>query len=435
MSAGTVALLGVLVFGWAVTSGALARRNVTGPLVFAVAGYLLANPTWGPVPVDVETSSIHAVAEVTLALLLFTDAARVNVHELRADVGLPVRLLAVGLPLSVAAGSVVAGWFFDLPWGLALFLGASLAPTDAALSIQVINDERIPMRLRRALNVESGLNDGIATPIVSIALAVAASQLGDVSESVSIELDTALLELGLGVVVGVLVGALGVLALNQASRHGWIAPGGRRLATLALAGSALMVTLALEGNGFIAAFVAGATFGALADRRVVVLERTNELPELGGELLALVVWFLFGAALLPIAFDHLDGAVVLYAALSLTVVRMLPVVLSLLGAGLDRPTKIFLAWFGPRGLASVVFALLAVEELGEGNEALDVALAAVALTVGASILFHGVSAGPGGRQYLRRERADHVTGPRARSGVLVLSRRDHGSHGPDGGRR
>jgi NhaP-type Na+/H+ or K+/H+ antiporter len=419
MSADTVAVLAVLVFGWAVISGALARRNVTGPLIFATAGYVVGNPNWGPMPVDVEASSIHLLAEVTLALLLFTDAARVNVREVRADAALPVRLLGVGLPISLVTGAVIAGSLLDLPWGLALFLGAALAPTDAALSVQVINDERIPMRLRRSLNVESGLNDGIATPIVTVALAVAASQLGHTTETVSFELGTALRELGIGAGIGALLGGVGAVALNRATRVGWIAPGGRRLAALALATSALAVTLALDGNGFIAAFVAGAAFGAFADRHALDLERINELPELGGELLALVVWFLFGATLLPIAVEHLDGPVVLYALLSLTAVRMVPVALSMLGAGLDRPTTTFLAWFGPRGLASVVFALLAIEELGETDEAAKLAVAAVALTVAASILLHGVTAGPGGRRYVQHEHPDPTTGPRARQSALV----------------
>jgi NhaP-type Na+/H+ or K+/H+ antiporter len=419
MNAELVATLAVLVFAWATLSGALARRNVTGPLIFATAGYLLGNPDWGPMPVDVEAASLHIVAEVTLALLLFADAARVNLRELRADAALPVRLLGIGLPLSVATGAVIAGLLFDLPWGLALFLGASLAPTDAALSVQVINDERIPMRLRRSLNVESGLNDGIATPIVMLSIAVAASQLGHVTESVSVDLGTAVRDLAVGAAIGALLGGAGAVALNLATRHGWIAPGGRRLAALALATGALAMTLALEGNGFIAAFVAGAAFGALADPQALDLERVNELPELGGELLALVVWFLFGATLLPIALGHLGGRVVLYALLSLTVVRMVPVALSMLGTALDRPTIAFLAWFGPRGLASVVFALLAIEDLGATDEATKLAIAAVALTVAASILLHGLTAGPGGRRYVQLEQADPTRGPQARLGALT----------------
>jgi NhaP-type Na+/H+ or K+/H+ antiporter len=420
MTTTAVAAIAGLVFGWAVVSGALGKRSVTGPLVFATAGYLLSNPGWGPVPIDGETSSIHVIAEVTLALLLFSDAARVNVGTLRHDPALPVRLLGVGLPLAVVAGAVLAAVVFDLPWALALFLGAALAPTDAALSVQVINDERVPMRLRQALNVESGLNDGIVTPIVSVALAIAASQLGEVSESLSVELGSALLELGIGAAIGAVVGVGGATVLTIASRRDWIAPGGRRLAVLALALSGFAVALSVDANGFIAAFVAGAAFGAAVEREDgdVDVERSSELPELGGELLALVVWFLFGAALLPMALEHLSVQLVLYTALSLTVVRMVPVALGMVGGGLDRPATAFLAWFGPRGLASVVFALLAIEQLGDANDAANVAVAAVALTVAASVVLHGLTAGPGGR-LVQHEHGDERTGPRARSSGLV----------------
>ena len=199
MTESTIAVLALLVLGWAAVSGALARHDITGPFVFAVAGYVLANPDWGPLTVDVDATAVHVVAEVTLALVLFSDAVRVNLAELRRDLSIPVRLLAIGLVLSVVLGGLFAGWILvGLPWALAGFVGAALAPTDAALSVEVINDERIPLRVRRALNVESGLNDGIATPIVVFMLAVAASQLGIVSDSVSIEIGAAAAGAGRG---------------------------------------------------------------------------------------------------------------------------------------------------------------------------------------------------------------------------------------------
>jgi sodium/hydrogen antiporter len=399
----TTLTLALLVLGWAIVSGALARHNITGPLVFAVAGYLLANPEWGPLDIDVEAGSVHVVAEVTLALVLFSDASRVDVTELRRDVWLPARFLAIGLPLSVAFGSLLAAVFFDVPWALAGFIGAALAPTDAALSAQVINDERVPMRLRRVLNVESGLNDGIATPIVTFMLAVAASQIGVERHSASYEAGQALRELGGGVVVGLIVGFAGAALLVIASHHQWIAPGGRRLATLAVAIASLAAALAIDANGFIAAFVAGITFGAWLNHSEQAPEEVGELPELGGELLALVVWFLFGATLVHVAFDVLDGALVVYAVASLTIIRVLPVALCSVRAGLDRPGVMFIAWFGPRGLASVVFALLAVEELGQASPDVQQAVAAVSLTVLLSVVLHGVTAGPAGRRYAQIE--------------------------------
>ena len=417
MTSATVAVIGLLLFGWAMVSGALARHNVTGPLLFTVVGYLLGNGDWGLLDIDIDTSVIHGVAEAALALVLFSDAARINGGELRRDLGLPVRLLAVGLPLSILAGTLLAGLLFGgLAGGVALLLGAALAPTDAALSAQVIEDDRIPLRLRRALNVESGLNDGIATPLVSVALAAAAATLAGAPHSVSWEVTAAIRELGVGALVGAGLGIGGALAINVSARRQWIAPGGRRLAAFAMAATSFTLAGALHGNGFIAAFAAGLAYGAVLDRARTDLDRSAELPELGGELLGLVVWFLFGAALVPLAFSAFDGVMVAYALLSLTLVRMVPVAIASLRSGLDGASVAFVAWFGPRGLASVVFAVLAVEELGEGSAVTDRAIGAIVLTVLLSVALHGITAGPGGQAYVRREqRASTETAPEPRA--------------------
>ncbi len=417
MTSATVAVIGLLLFGWAMVSGALARHNVTGPLLFTVVGYLLGNGDWGLLDIDIDTSVIHGVAEAALALVLFSDAARINGGELRRDLGLPVRLLAVGLPLSILAGTLLAGLLFGgLAGGVALLLGAALAPTDAALSAQVIEDDRIPLRLRRALNVESGLNDGIATPLVSVALAAAAATLAGAPHSVSWEVTAAIRELGVGALVGAGLGIGGALAINVSARRQWIAPGGRRLAAFAMAATSFTLAGALHGNGFIAAFAAGLAYGAVLDRARTDLDKSAELPELGGELLGLVVWFLFGAALVPLAFSSFDGAMVVYALLSLTLVRMVPVAIASLRSGLDGASVAFVAWFGPRGLASVVFAVLAVEELGEGSAVTDRAIGAIVLTVLLSVALHGITAGPGGQAYVRREqRASTETAPEPRA--------------------
>lgn len=414
MSASTVAVIALLVFVWALLSGVLPRHSVTGPLLFVVAGYLLSNTRWGPLPVHIQTESIHLVAEATLGLILFSDASRINVRELRHDLSLPLRLLGIGLGLSVLIGAVLAAALLaGLPWALAGFVGAALAPTDAALSVQVITDQRIPMRLRRALNVESGLNDGIVTPIVTVMLAIAASQLGVVHETTSSEALDALKAVGVGVGIGVGTGIVGATLISLAARRGWIASGGQRVAALAVAGGAIALALAMEGNAFIAAFVAGLSFGAALDKKVTDLDRINELPELSGEILALVVWYVFGAALLPFAFDAISIQTVGYALLSLTVVRMVPVAISLLRSGLDLASVVFIGWFGPRGLASVVFAVLAVEELGLTGAAAP-AVSVVALTVTLSIVLHGATAAPGGQLYVRQEKGVGPE-PRARS--------------------
>jgi NhaP-type Na+/H+ or K+/H+ antiporter len=411
---GTFAVLALLVLGWSVTSGALSRANINGPLVFTAAGYVLANPGWGPLSVDYDAPSIHAIAEITLALLLFADASRVSIAEVRRDARFPARLLGLGLPLSVVLGSLLAAWLLDdVSWALAGFVGATLAPTDAALSAQVINDDRIPMRIRRVLNVESGLNDGIVTPLVAFTLAVAATELGTAGHT-DPHGGGALLDLAVGVAVGVTVGLGGAFLLALGARRGWMAGGGRRLGALGAALSSFGLAIALGGNGFIAAFVAGIAFGAGWKDESVSVEEVGELPELLGEVMALVVWFLFGAVLVPVAFDDFGVPVLAYALLSLTLVRLLPVALSLLGMGLDRGTILFVGWFGPRGLASVVFALLAVEELGE-TPAVAPAVAVVSLTVLLSVVLHGISAGPLGTRYARSEEGDEAApGPRSR---------------------
>jgi sodium/hydrogen antiporter len=399
MSESAALVVALLIVAWASLSGLLGRHSVTGPLVFVAVGYVAANPDWGPVTVDIELGALHLLAEVTLALVLFSDASRIDLAELRRDLSLPVRLLGIGLPLSIALGGVVAGLMFDsLPWALAGFIGAALAPTDAALSVQVINDERIPTRLRRGLNVESGLNDGLATPIVTLMLALAASQLGLVTESLSFEAGAALGELGIGVVAGIVLGAGGAVLLNVTARRNWIGNGGTRIATLAIGLGAFEAASTFGGNGFIAAFVAGISLGAALRLGAADREQAGELTELGGELLALVVWFVFGAALVPVAIEHADVAVVVYAMLSLTLIRVVPVALSMIGSGLDRSDVLFLAWFGPRGLASVVFAILAVETL-QGAPLLDEAVGVVAMTVAFSVILHGVTAVRPGRRY------------------------------------
>jgi len=418
-------VLALLVLAWVVTSDILARANIPGPLFFTVAGFLIGSHDWKHLTVQVDAPSVHLVAEVTLALLLFADAARVDFSRLRQDIYLPGRLLGIGLPLSVVLGSLLAAWLFDdFTWAVAGFVGATLAPTDAALSAQVINDRRIPMRLRRALNVESGLNDGIVTPVVTFTLAVAAGQLGPEKEGFLGD-GGALLELAVGLVVGLVIGRGSAKLLVFGLRRRWTSTEARGLGTLAAALGSFAVALTFSGNGFIAAFVAGLAFraglgGALLDSDGIggtdgtAADDVVELPELLGEILAFVVWFLFGAALVPIAIDNFDLPLLAYAVLSLTVVRIVPVAASLVGKGLDGRTVLFLGWFGPRGLASVVFALLAIEELGTTGP-VQPAIAAVALTVLMSVVLHGVSAGPLGGWYVRHEQAHDDSGPGPRS--------------------
>jgi NhaP-type Na+/H+ or K+/H+ antiporter len=393
VSVSDLAIVAALVFVWGTLSAKLERFDVTAPITFVLAGLLL---THGPLAVlGVEPSGhlIKGLAEFTLVLVLFSDASRVGLHELRADAGRYLRLLGIALPLTIGLGTLVALALAGTSniW-LALLVGAALAPTDAALGAGMMANPALPARLRRLINVESGLNDGIATPFVSVALAGAATG-GEVAGHGPA---AAAAELGLGVLIGVAVGGAGGLLVNVARRRGWAAEGFFGSAALGLAVCAYASALALSGNGFIAAFIGGLAFGTASGRRgqplVPFVEET-------GALVSLLVWLTFGAVVVVPAVEGLNWQIVLYAVLSLTVLRMVPVALALTGARLDRATIALVGWFGPRGLASVVFALLALEELGRGTAGRAVGV--ITITVLLSVIVHGATADPLATRYAR----------------------------------
>jgi NhaP-type Na+/H+ or K+/H+ antiporter len=291
-------------------------------------------------------------------------------------------------------------------------IAACLAPTDAGLGAVIVNDPSLPRRVRRTLNVESGLNDGIASPVVTLAIALTLREELGASDVVA----DAAWELGIGLVTGLVVALAGGRALVHSRRRGWVAADLTPVAVLVLAVLAYTGALAVDGNGFISAFVAGLAFApsarALGDIRSAEAAASAdagggageeeglplELAELGGQLLGGVVWFFFGAVLIQPVVDQIDATTLLYALLSLTVVRMVPIALSLAGTGLAWPTVAFFGWFGPRGLASLVFGLEAVDELdGVAGEAIPV----IGVSVLISVVVHGGSAGPLARRYSR----------------------------------
>ena len=377
-----------LVLATIVLFGAFAARAgrvfLTAPIVFVTAGYLYTE-VLGVLDLDAEVEPVKVLAEVTLVWLLFADASAVDLRRFRDDLGTQARLLGVALPLTVALGTVLAVTLLDLdPWA-GLLLGAALAPTDAALGAAVMSNPRVPEHIRRTLNIESGLNDGIVTPVVLLAIAGVASANG-IGDAESPE--GALVSLVVGIAVGFAVGAGGGCLMRAAGRRGWLLTELAGPAVLALALLAYSSALLVDGNGFVAAFVGGLLFGRFAGsggaREVAYVEETAGLA-------SMVAWLLLGALVVPTVGEYVGWREALYALLSLTVIRMVPVAVSLLGSGTPRGEVAFIGWFGPRGLASVIFALLALEALH------DVALelvATIALTVVLSVLLHGLSAGP-----------------------------------------
>jgi NhaP-type Na+/H+ or K+/H+ antiporter len=392
VSVSDLAIVAALVFGWGTLSARLERFDVTAPIIFVLAGLLLTHGPLAFLSVTPSKELIKELAEFALALVLFSDASRVGLHELRVDAGLYVRLLGGALPLTIGLGTVLAlALTSDNIW-LALLVGAALAPTDAALGAGMMANPVVPARIRRLINVESGLNDGIATPFVSVSLAGAATA-GEVAGHGPA---AAIAELAVGVLVGVAVGGVGGLLVNAARRRGWAAEGFAGPAVLGLAVCAYASAVAASGNGFIAAFVGGLAFGTTGGRRG---EPLVPFVEETGALVSLLVWLAFGAVAVAPAMEALTWQMVLYAILSLTVIRMAPVTVALAGARLSWATIALVAWFGPRGLASVVFALLALEELG--GSAAHHAVAVITITVLLSVIVHGATADPLAARYAK----------------------------------
>jgi len=403
MEATVVVLVTLTLFVWGVVSKRLERAELTGPIVFVVIGALLA---WsGLVTGPDKPEQLTPLVEITLVWVLFSDAARLPLQKLRRDLGPYVRLLGIGLPLTVGLGWLVAGWLFpQLGIWLALFVGAALAPTDAALGMPVVTNAAVPSRIRQLITVESGLNDGIVTPVVMVAVAGAAAAAGlEHSESPSHPLS----QLLVGAVIGASIGAAGGKLLRWGRRRGIADEDFAGIAVLALALLSYAAAVTVGANGFVAAFCAGLAFGACAGRRgPAELLFVDQM----GSLVSLLVWLLFGAIAVPVMIERIDVATAVYAVLSLTVLRMVPVALALIGAGFDRRTVLFVGWFGPRGLASLVFALLALEALGA---VADEAIAIVTATILLSVAVHGLSAAPLAHRFGRAP-AEPGSDPRGR---------------------
>jgi NhaP-type Na+/H+ or K+/H+ antiporter len=385
--------IALLVLGYAAVSGRLSGSAITPAMVFVAGGVLASEDVLGWLDPTIGSESVRWVAEATLSVVLFSDASRIDLGALRREYVVPLRLLAIGLPLTIVAGVLAAVVALgQLALIEAVLLAIVLAPTDAALGQAVVTDPRVPSRVRQGLNVESGLNDGICVPLLLIAIAIAEAQDGAIGHGAAVHL--VLEEIGYGIVGGVVAGIAAAVVVRVGVGRRLVDP--VWLQVVPVAGAALAYGLAvwLGGSGFIAAFVGGAVFGGL--RREVGGQVTLFLEETGG-LLGAVTFVLFGAVMLVPVLDDLSGGIVLYSLLSLTVVRMVPVGLAMLGSGARRPTVAFLGWFGPRGLASIVFAVILVADADLAHE--SVLLNTIFFTIALSVLLHGLTAAPLAARY------------------------------------
>jgi sodium/hydrogen antiporter len=382
-------ILAVAFVAYALLAGRLDRLSVTAPMVFVVVGGILGPGGADLLKVSFSNETTLAITEITLALLLFADASTVRIRDVEGDASLPSRLLFIGLPLTVVLGTGLALLMEPgIGWAAAALVATILAPTDAALGLAVVTNRAVPGRIRRALNVESGLNDGLATPFVTLFLAIVVSEESSGTEG---WVAAALTQIGLAVAVAILVGLGGGWLVSRASSHGWTSALSEQLAVLALAVLAYTGAVAIGGNGFVAAFVGGLLFGQATQGR---LDGPIEFTETIGLFMSFFVWTLFGALFVgPVLTGNTSWAAIGYAVLSLTVVRMLPVALSLIGLGMQRRTVLFMGWFGPRGLASVVFTLVALEDLTTASPEQSPLVQVATWTILLSVVAHGVTAG------------------------------------------
>lgn len=390
--AGVILYVSICVLGFALVQKKLATTPITGPIIFVALGLLAGSSALGILEVgttDDVVTVVDVLFQATLVLLLFTDAAALHFSSWKKDAALPGRLLGIGLPLTILLGAVFAAWLFpDLDIWEAAIIGAIIAPTDAALGQAVISNPRVPKRIRQALDVESGLNDGVSLPFVLIFIGLAEQEAGTgVAE-------TFLREIGVAVGVGIVVGSLGGWLLVQASKAGWMGRAWSSIAVIALAVAAFVAANNSGGSGFIAAFVAGLAYGQATQGKI----KPNEVVAADLGLVMVQISFLaFGALVLDRAFDMMTWQIVLMAVLALTVARIGPVALSMVGTKLAGPTLLYMGWFGPRGLATIVFAALVVTEADLAGQATITAVATI--TVGMSVLLHGLTAYPGSERY------------------------------------
>ncbi|GAA4353014.1 cation:proton antiporter [Microbacterium rhizosphaerae] len=408
-----------LILLWSVFSRPLDRHGVTSALFLTAAGLVIGTSALGWLDLPLESPVVERVAEIALVLLLFSDAARLDLQSLRRELSWPARLLLIGLPLTMLAG-VGAGVLVFPGMALAstILLATMLASTDAALGQRVVTDSAVPARTRQALDVESGLNDGLAVPFFLVALDVANAELDTLPGWAVVQ--NMVVQIGWGLAGGLVAGIVGGLLFRIADRRGWIGREWRQVIPLAVALLAYTLALLLGGSGFIAAFVGGLAFGRVSRARGTVV---TLLTEEAGGLFAAVTWIGFGALALTLAGPHITWQVILYAVLSLTVVRMIPVAIAFIGQSVRLPTIAFIGWFGPRGLASLVFALLAFEH---GVPDGDVVFTTVIVTVALSVILHGLTSVPLIALYHRwyqAHTAEHPTAAEAVPATMSRPRR------------
>jgi NhaP-type Na+/H+ or K+/H+ antiporter len=381
-----LAIVAIFAFLYSNIAGRLDKTPINGPLIFMIFGLLMGPTVLGILDFDTSQNELRVLADLTLALILFIDAANANLNVFKKESHIPLRMLLIGLPLVIASGYGLGLLLFPQ---LGLFevalIATMLAATDAALGKAVITNKLVPERIREGLNAESGLNDGLCVPIIFTFLALAVATEGEVDGG-NLALGLVARELGIGLLVGLGLTAIAGLVVQQCHKQGWITDIWNQVIVVALATACFATAQSLHGSGYIAAFVGGLLFGWLAGKDT---HRMVLASEGAAEALALFTWVLFGAAVVGQIYQFFTWEIVAYAVLSLTVIRMLPMYLSLMGTTEKPHSRLFLGWFGPRGLASIVFLIIVLNAGLPGSETI---VSTVICTITLSVILHGFTA-------------------------------------------
>ncbi len=367
---------------------------ITLPMIYTFFGIVLGGLILDVIQLTPEDGLVELIAELTLVIVLATDASRIDLRGLFRDHNLPTRLLGIGLPLTMVSGTIAAILIFtDLSFWEAAILGVVLSPTDASLGQSVVSNPKVPVRIRQTLNIESGLNDGIALPFLLLAIALADSEV--LFHNPFEFLFSVLVQIALGIAAGLVVGYLGARFIQWGQHSGWMSRNYQKISSLALCLLAYGAAEVIGGNGFIAAFIFG-----LASSNFVGKEESEDLYEYAETevtVFMLLTFMLFGAVMLPPAIAAISPEIVLYAVLSLTLVRMVSVAISMVGAKVRPITTLFLGWFGPRGIASILYIFIVLES--ESLPGLQLIYSVAMITVLFSIYAHGITASPLSNRY------------------------------------
>ncbi|MBV1892127.1 MAG: cation:proton antiporter [Gammaproteobacteria bacterium] len=393
-----LALIAGAILAFSSIAGLVEKSWVSGPIVFVLFGFLIGPRVLDLLSLQMQRETLKTLVELTLALVLFNDAAGADLKILRREAGIPIRMLGIGLPLTLLLG-FGAGLLLlsELSVIEVAILATILAPTDAALGQAVLKEQAIPANLRQGLNFESGLNDGLCVPILLVLLTLAIEKASHAS-GYQLALSYLVTELGVGLLVGVILAAFGVYLLRFTREQGWLSTNWLQLTVFALAITTFATAQSLGGSGFIATFCGGLLFGHLLKGQSADLLRSGEGI---GDAFELITWVLFGAAVAGKALPNFTWPILGYAVLSLTLLRMLPIFISLSGSGLSTEGKLFLGWFGPRGLATIVFAIMVINiNLPHG----DTIITTASFTVMLSIILHGISAKPWVNRWVRNQK-------------------------------